>query len=395
MLSFLSRLLSLVWMPLLLAGCNLKGRQSFMDPKGEIAWRQYDLFMLTVWVTAGIFIVVGGVLAWTVWRYRERPEDAGKPLPKQSHGNPLIEIGLIGVSVALLVIIAVPTVREIWYQHTVPNDEPSRLGSWYGGDVAAGAEEEVLTIYAYGWQWWFSFEYPQLGITTGNEFAIPEDKTIRIELRSVDVIHSFWLPKIAGKVDMIPGRSNYMWIKGDEPGYYYGQCAEYCGESHAYMQFRAQVLPEEEFEDWVAAKRGEPAPPAEMESWTEIMTTKASELPQDDVVQGAKLFFGRGTCIQCHAIEGSPAAGNLGPDLTHVASRRSLAAGWMEHIAADGSIDRDAQYRNFVEWIGHSEDIKPGNLMYYGNHGMGNGLNQVELSEKDVEQLSAFMMTLK
>lgn len=367
-----------------------------MDPKGVIAEKQYHLFMLTVGVTAGIFVVVGGVLLWTVWRYREKKGQKDE-LPSQSHGNPLIEIGLIGVSVALLVVIAVPTLREIWYTHSMPDDPASNLGQWFDGETAEDTDEEPLIVYARGWQWWFSFEYPQLGITTGNEFAIPAGKTVRIELRGEDVIHSFWLPKIAGKVDMIPGRNNYMWIRSDEPGYYYGQCAEYCGEAHAYMQFRTEVLPEEEFEKWVEERRSYPAPPAG-EDWNQfigMMARTPEELPSDDLIKGAGLFFGKGTCVQCHAIDGTIAAGKLGPNLTHVADNRSIAAGWMEHENPDGSINKEQQLENFYNWIRESEKIKPGNLMYYGSRGMNNGLNNVELSDEEVRQIAVFMQALQ
>lgn len=384
---------SLMGIAMLLTGCNFDARQSFVDPKGIIAKNQYDLFLVTVWVTAAIFIVVGGALLWTVWRYREKKTDDPNHLPSQSHGNPLIEIGLIAVSVALLVVIAVPTLQQIWFTHEMPDDPESNLGAWFDGETAEDSDDEPLIIEARGWQWWFSFEYPQLGITTGNEFAIPEGKTVRIELRGEDVIHSFWLPKIAGKVDMIPGRSNYMWIRGDEAGYFYGQCAEYCGESHAYMQFRTQVLPEEEFEAWVEQRRQTPPPPVG-DDWNEFVTASAKDpeaMPDTDVVKGAQLFFGKGTCVQCHAIDGTFAAGKLGPNLTHVADNRSIAAGWMEHIAPDGSIDQEKQLQNLYEWIRKSEEIKPGNLMYYGP----TGLQHVDLSDEEVHQIAVFLQTLR
>ncbi len=377
---------------LLLAGCALDGRQSVMDPRGEVARLQMDLFMVTVYVTAGIFVAVGGALLWTVWRYRARATDDPNTIPDQSHGNPLIEIGLIAISVALLVIIAVPTMQAVWHTHGMPDEPESKLGHWYQGELADGAEDEVLTIYAYGWQWWFSFEYPQLGIVTGNEFAFPKDKVVRVELRSKDVIHSFWLPKIAGKVDMIPGRNNWMWIRGDEVGYFFGQCAEYCGESHAYMQFRAEVMETGDFEQWVEAQRVEVAAP-QGEAWGDFIRAANQDpeaLEDDPVAAGAALFFGRGACVQCHRIGGTPAAGQLGPDLTTVASRKSLAAGWMEHHTEDYGINPEKQYDNFYRWIRESQNIKPGNLMYH----VDNGMRDVDLSDEDVHNLSAFMMTL-
>jgi cytochrome c oxidase subunit II len=378
---------------ILLSGCALDGRQSFMDPKGEVAWIQYDLFMLTVYVTFGIFLAVGGTLLWTVWRYRERASDDPNVLPPQSHGHPLVEFALIAISVGLLVIIAIPTVRAIFYTHGMPDEPESLLGYYYKGDMADGAEDEVLTIYAYGWQWWFSFEYPQLGIVTGNELAIPKGKVVRFELRSKDVIHSFWVPKLAGKVDMIPGRNNWKWLRGDEAGYFFGQCAEYCGESHAYMQFRVEVLEEDDFAKWVEQQRQVPKPP-QGESWQDfvVMAARNPEQLQDGpVVRGAALFYGRGACIQCHAIQGTPAAGLLGPDLTTVASRKSIAAGWMEHHNDDFSINAERQYDNFFRWIRESQRIKPGNLMYH----VPGGMRDIELSDQDCHDLAAFMMTLR
>ena len=204
-------------MILLLGGCTLDTRMSTFVTKGPVAETQYDLFMITVWVTLFIFIAVGGAYLFVVLKFREKPGD-DRPLPTQSHGNPFVELGLIGVSILLLVIIAVPTVQGIWYTHITPDTESARLGNWYNGTaLSEGEEDEVLTIRVLGYQWWWEFEYPQLGVTTANEMVIPAGKPVHLELRSVDVIHSFWLPRIAGKVDLIPGRANSMWIQaGDD-----------------------------------------------------------------------------------------------------------------------------------------------------------------------------------
>ncbi|MEM9227907.1 MAG: cytochrome c oxidase subunit II, partial [Verrucomicrobiota bacterium] len=331
-----------------MTACSITGKQSGLDPKGPVARVQTDLFWITVWVCTGIFIVVGGVLAWVVIRYREKPSDAGKPWPKQGHGNPLIEIGLIGVSVLLLVIIAVPTLRAIWYTHDLPTEQPyyetSKLGTWFQGDMAEDEEENIIEIDVYGWQWWWSFEYPQFGITTANEFSIPTGKVVKLNLRSMDVIHSFWLPKIAGKVDLMPGRKNWMWIMADESGHYYGQCAEFCGEAHAYMYFRCDALEEDDFSAWVAKyQAGAAAPggfkaqpdkdkpdPTAMDdwaAWSETARTNPEVFSDDPIHQGALIFMGKGQCIVCHKIDNSPAQGRLGPNLTRIGARKSLAAG--------------------------------------------------------------------
>jgi cytochrome c oxidase subunit 2 len=211
-----TQFLSVLMGALFLGGCNLDTRMSTFVTKGPVAETQYDLFMLTVWVTLGIFIVVGGAFAFAIIKFRERPND-DRPMPSQGHGNPLVEIGLIGASILLLVIIAVPTLQGIWYTHDTPADPESYMGAWYSGEELAEEEaENPLIVKVIGYQWWWAFEYPQLGITTANEMVIPAGKVVHLELRSFDVIHSFWLPRIAGKVDLIPGRTNSMWIQAGD-----------------------------------------------------------------------------------------------------------------------------------------------------------------------------------
>lgn len=376
-----------------LTACDFQSRQSTFDAKGPVAQSQLDLFMVTVYVTFPIFILVGGALLYVVIRFRAKPGDE-KVLPPQGHGNPIIEVGLIAASVGALVIIAIPTLTAIFYTHTMQDTPDDHLVAWYPGEIPEASEDEVLTIIARGWQWWWSFEYPQLGVTTANEFAMPKGKVVRIELRSQDVIHSFWLPKLAGKVDMIPGRTNWKWIQGDEVGHYYGQCAEFCGESHAYMLFRADVMEVEDFKGWVVAQRATATPPPNFDSWEtfqDVLFENPDSLRDDPIQHGAKLFMGSAACITCHAIQGSMARGPLGPDLTHVGSRVSLAAGWMDHRGADGKIDPDKQLDNFYRWIKYSERIKPGNLMYYTSA----GLQHVDLTEEQVRNLAKFMQHLQ
>ncbi|MFP4202934.1 MAG: c-type cytochrome [Opitutales bacterium] len=413
---------------LLLGGCNSDTRMSTLDTKGPVADAQYDLFMVTVWVTLFIFIAVGGALVWAIVRFRERKNDT-RPPPSQGHGNPLVEVSLIGASVLLLVITAVPTLRAIWYTHDLPDDPASALGNWYPGEEVVEEEEEnVLTIEVGGYQWWWSFEYPQLGVTTANELLIPAGKKVRLKLRSFDVIHSFWLPRIAGKVDLIPGRTNAMWIQAgdsfeawkaenapdeevpeselraaykdylqeDIHGHYYGQCAEFCGESHARMLFRATVVSDAAFAEWVADhKEGHTAPDnMSWEAWYETNEEAPEEL-SGDVHEGLKLFVGRGRCVTCHTVKGNPrAVGTTGPDLTNVAQRSSVAAGWLDHRAEDGSIDREKQYENFYRWIHESNEIKPGNLMWKD---AGGGIGELDdpLTEEEARKLASYLQTLK
>ena len=410
---------------------------STFNPKGPIAETQLDLFYLTVWVTGFIFVVVGGVFVVAIVKFRERPND-NRPMPSQGHGNPLIEIGLIGASVLLLVIIAVPTLQAIWYTHDTPMNEYSKLGNWYSGEeLSKDAEDEVLIIRVIGYQWWWEFEYPQLGINTANEMVIPAGKAVHLELRSVDVIHSFWLPRIAGKVDLIPGRANAMWIQaGDDfdrwalkneidtangnevelqavyktyleeeiHDYYYGQCAEFCGDSHARMLFRATVVGDDEFAEWVESARvGHTAPAGKSwDAWYDTYDQEPESLVTD-LDKGAKIFMGRGKCIACHAVEGNPRAlGVAGPNLTNVGERLSIAAGWLNHHTEDDVLIEDEQYDNFVRWIKETDVVKPGNRMWKAN---GNGIGELLdpddsekiklLTDDEIHYLALYLQSLK
>ncbi|HTO05064.1 MAG TPA: cytochrome c oxidase subunit II, partial [Opitutus sp.] len=220
----------------------MDGPQSTINVAGPVAQNQVDIFYVTCWVTFVIFFLVAGVLAYATLKFRVRSEaDEHAEPPVQSHGNPLIELGLIGASVLALVIIAIPTLQGIWYTHDVPEAE----------------KENAYTVNAVGYQWWFRFEYPNEQIenvgqlVTSNELVIPANRPVRIQLRSSDVIHSFWVPRLAGKVDMIPNRANFLWLQADEPGYFWGQCAEFCGDSHAVMRFRVIALAPKEFNEWL------------------------------------------------------------------------------------------------------------------------------------------------
>lgn len=422
---------ALLLLPLFMAsGCAWTGQTSTLDPKGPISRVQFELFMVTVWVSLFLFITVGGAFLYAVWKYRERPGQPEKPISQNTHGNPLVEVGLIAASVFMLVIIAVPTVQAIWYTYSLPEHPESRLGAYYQGDyLSEGEEDEYLTIVAEGYQWWWAFEYPQLGITTGNEFVIPSGKVVKIELRSKDVIHSFWLPKLAGKVDLIPGRANWKWLKAGESfeywaektggdraayeeylrteieGMYYGQCAEFCGEAHAYMLFRTKVVSDQEFEAWVADQRKLPSAPDQSEDWRAWLMNAPDNLDEvkaDPIAHGAYLYHTKGACIQCHKIEGNNASqGVLGPNLTKVGSRTSLGAGWMDHYDPEtGTIDREQQYENLVRWIYESQEVKPGNLMYYGSNALQHIIHPSDpsrdpLTREDVEKISLWLQTLQ
>src|ERR1035437_5478880 len=203
----------------------MDGHQSTIFAEGPVARAQANLFYVTCGVTLFIFVVVGSVLAYATIKFKARnAADEHADPPVQSHGNPLVEIGLIAGSVLALVIIAIPTLKAIWFTYDVPGAGSRALVDEM---VQKG---EVYEINATGYQWWWRFEYPtefaavpesggKAPLATANELIIPAGRPVRINLRTVDVIHSFWIPKLAGKVDMIPNRPNFLWLEADHPGY--------------------------------------------------------------------------------------------------------------------------------------------------------------------------------
>jgi cytochrome c oxidase subunit 2 len=367
-----------------------------------VAARQTDLFYLTCWVTLVIFIFVGSTLAYAIWKFRARTAaDAHAVPPDQGHGNPLVEIGLIGASVLALVIVAFPTIRDISYTYDVPEAQKAF----------------AYNVTATGYQWWFKFDYPSETIpgagvlTTGNELVIPVGRPIHIDLRSADVMHSFWIPKLAGKVDMIPNRANFLWLQADHPGYYWGQCAEFCGDSHALMRFRVIALGASDFNAWLAHQK-EPAhvadvpakPAAQFASLRSFGTNEigfpANDLLERDpfaawkqkqlpdaapadpalIAEGRALFASK-TCIACHTIRGvDGAVGVRGPDLTHVGARTTIAAGLLENNPEE-----------LQRWIHNPGLVKPGNKMWVE----GFLANNIQLTPADETALVAFLSSLK
>lgn len=423
---FFSRvaLLAAPFLALVMAGCSkadLTVRQSTLDPKGPVALRQYDVFMDTVWLVVVLFTLVGGLLVFAVIKFRSRPGDENKPaIVEDGHGNPLVEIGLITASIGALVVIAIPTLSAIWYTDDVPAEAvpTSKLSAWYPRvegtreNYAKAVEEQVLEVDVIGKQWWFRFEYPQLGLTNDakhsipNELVIPKGVAVRINLRSEDVIHSFWVPKIAGKVDLMPGRKNHMWIQADQTGHYYGQCAEFCGDSHAYMLFRVEVVEPAEFAKWVQRQKADAAP----------------VVPGSKAEKGKELFASK-TCAMCHNVGGHFGAGAFAPDLTHVASRKSLAGAWLDNRDPKAQraleqktgntedsvpVDPATLKANFIRWIGSSgvahgaderptKDVKPGNRMHYYKMFNVAGLRETnqKFTAEELDCLAEYLLTLK
>jgi cytochrome c oxidase subunit 2 len=302
-------LIILLALALALGGCE--GVQSVIAPEGPQAARIALLF----WVlTAGGTVILVGVIVLTAMAMSGR-----RPPEHWLSGEPLVIGGGLVFPIVLLTAL---------------------LG--YGlfvmrADTAPAAAGDALRIAVVGERWWWRVTYRDdsgARFESANEIRIPVGRTVALELTSADVIHSFWVPKLAGKLDMIPGRTNVLTLSADRPGVSRGQCAEYCGGAHALMSFHVVAMPPQDFEAWQQREAGpaqEPQRPIERE--------------------GMLLFISHG-CGACHAIRGTTASGTIGPDLTHVGSRRSLAAATLPN-------DTEA----IARWIADNQHIKPGNLM--------------------------------
>lgn len=355
----------------IIAACSPQHPQSTFGYAGPVARDQGELFLFIFWIAVFVFIVVEGAIIYAAIRYRKRDEK----IPKQVHGNTKLEITWTIVPSIVIAIIAVPTIIGIWEQQRgAPTDQ---------GDV--------LEVEAIGHRWWFEFRYPNQEVVTANEMHVPVGRPVNIKLTSQDVIHSFWVPKLAGKVDMVPLNDNLIWFIAEEPGIYDGQCAEFCGIAHAHMRFRVVAHPEEDFQNWVAGMRTPPEP------------FEAGSSAQ----QGQTLFATH--CKTCHSddswrqdaysleiqqqdsrwatwladIEDSRIVS--APNMTNYSQRHFLGAGIKENSR-----------ENLIRWITDPNDIKIGTSMQ--DHAaiyQERADNKANLSPQEIENIADYLLALK
>ncbi len=331
-----------------LLGCTPSHPMSTFDTVGPVARSQAILFYVIFWVGLVVFIAVEAAIIYAAVRYRRR-KDQGDP--EQIHGNNKLEIAWTIVPVIILAIVAIPTIITIFDNANSPKTP----------------EEGGLLVEAIGHQWWFEFRYPESGVVTANELHIPVGEVVNLNLASIDVIHSFWIPKIAGKVDMIPGVGNTIWIQADEPGEFYGQCAEFCGVAHANMRFKVIAKPKAQFEQWL-----------------QDQAVAALESSDPLVIEGYDIFMSRRVlCFRCHTIDGPGIArGTIGPNLTHFASRDTFI----------GSIMDNTQ-ENLLRWLTDPGDVKEGNIMARDAEVYNGTLPS--LTESQISALAAYLRSLK
>lgn len=312
---------------------------SIFSPASTPADSIYHLSLFVLALCAGIFLTVFSLLAYAVVKFRRRKDDDGCE-PPQIYGSNQMELAWTVIPVVIVVVLFLATARVI---HAV---EDAKL------------PPNTLEVTAIGHQFWWEFRYPQQGFTTANELHVPvgsgpNGAPTRIKLLSADVDHSFWVPKLAGKTDLIPNRTNEMWIEPHETGLYVGQCAQYCGTQHAKMLLRVIVESPEDFQKWAAMQ-------------------KVPAAVSDNVAYGRGVFEST-ACVNCHTVAGTNAKGKFGPDLTHLMARETIAAG-----AATNTRE------NLRAWVKDPETIKPGALM-----------PAMQMSEADIDAVTDYMQSLR
>ncbi len=317
------------WAPawLLFAQSWLGDGTSIFSPKGTPAHFVFGLSMFVLSITLAIFLAVGGILLFVLIRYRHRPTDREPP---QIYGSSQIELSWTVIPVLIIVVLFLTTTRVI-------------LNTQYAAKPA-----DALDVIVIGHQFWWEFRYPKLGIVTANELHVPvsdphHPTPTYLEMSSADTDHSFWVPRLAGKTDVIPNRVNVMWFDPESPGLYLGQCAQYCGVQHAKMLLRVYAQSQGDFDGWAAEQR-QPA-------------------KEDASAAEGRAVFLRNACINCHTITGTVATGRFGPDLTHLASRDTIASGAVQNTPD-----------NLRKWIDNPDQMKPGSLMppmHLNDHDLG------------------------
>jgi len=320
-------------MGLAVAACAPNAPQTTLDPQGPNAKTISHLIDPVFWVAGIVFVIVEGMAVIFVIKYRDRGDN--RPEPVQIHGNSRLEVGWTLIPAAILVSVAIPTIATIFKLSHKP------------------AHAINVTVTAH--QWWWEYSYPDLGVVTANELHMPVNQPLEITLVGADVIHSFWVPALAGKTDVVPGRMNHMNMTGSKVGSFLGQCTEFCGLSHANMRLKAFVQTPGEFQSWVDGQR------------------LAATAPPDGspATEGLTLFASKG-CSGCHTVEGV-SAGKVGPNLTHLQTRTSFAGAVL-------AMNPD----NLATWLHNPPGVKPGSKM-----------PNLNLSGDEITKLVAYLETLK
>ena len=326
------------------------GPQSALRPAGDVAAKADSLWDLTFGIAVVVFFLVEGALIYAVIKFRARP---GREAA-QFHGNTRVEVLLTALPALILAGIAVPTVQTIFQSSEIP--------------------ESALEVKIIAHQFWWEYQYTEEGVVTANELHMPTNRPVYITLDGAltdrvnpsqpEVNHSFWVPRLGGTQDIVPGRINHLVYEADEPGTYLGQCKEFCGLGHAFMRLRAIAHTPEEFEQWLADQK-EPAPAPESG-----LAAEGAELFANGPQSGQ--WTGGYTCVSCHAADTTELASqNVGPNLTHFADRQTFASGVFDNNA-----------KNLAAWLNDPPGVKPGAQM-----------PALGLTQEEIDALVAYLQT--
>lgn len=314
----------------LAAGC---AKSPFaLNPASPQATRISDLFWIIFGIAAAVFLIVEGLLWFSLVHFRRRPGVEGEPA--QIQGSTRVEVAWTVVPAIILGGVLVMTIITM--------------------DAVTARPSSALQVKVVGHQWWWEIQYPGQVITTATDLHVPVGQPVNVELTSNDVIHSFWVPELNGKMDVIPGHTNRTTFKADKSNVFLGLCAEFCGTQHAKMHFLVISESADAFAAWV---KDQQAPPVK---------------PSGKAAEGERIFMAS-ACIGCHTVEGTKAQGKVGPDLTHFASRRTIAAVTLENT-----------HENLTKWLTDPQAIKPGNDM-----------PNLHLSDDAIEALTAYLESLR
>ncbi|HSU19568.1 MAG TPA: cytochrome c oxidase subunit II [Acidobacteriaceae bacterium] len=345
--------------------------------------RQLSFFVLMI--TGGIFLGVGGLILYAIIRFRARPDDNTEP--PQVFGSTQIELAWTIIPVLLITMLFLGTARVLFAVQDAPKPP------------------DAVDVVAIGHQFWWEFRYPKYNIITANELHVPQStkgnsRPTFLKLTSADVMHSFWVPRLGGKTDLLPNRVNEMWFDPSVPGIYLGQCSQFCGPEHARMLLRVYVDPPDKFDAWVKAQQqnqpeiqntqggsASPQPPqqARQQHGAKLTGAVLNAPPRDASVTNmqqaseavnattGQQIFEQQACINCHTVRGTIANGRYGPDLTHLMSRDTIGAGILQNTP-----------QHLQEWVNDPNDAKPGCLM-----------PAMHLTDKQNAQITAYLLTLK
>jgi cytochrome c oxidase subunit II len=319
---------------------QVRSIQNIFDPLSKPAEILNDTARLVLLICLMIFVIVAGLLLYSLWRYRRREGDDDTEEPSQVYGSNAIELAWTIPPILIVIVLVLITARTV-------------------GEInVIHSSKDTVQLRVIGHRFWWELQYPGYGVTAANEIHVPVSylstpRPIQMTLDSADVVHGFWVPQLNGKLWVVPNHQNAMWIQPSSLGTYLGNCTVYCGEQHANMLIRVIVEPPEDFEKWIAGQKAAPA-------------------DDPSVEQGRKEFL-ENSCGTCHRIQGTPANGVFGPDLTHYMSRQTLGAG----VAVNND-------ENLRSWLRDPQVLKPGCRM-----------PNMKLDDKELDLVFAYLKTLK